>query len=78
MCCVIAGVSLARWPVAAAFDAFGGWCFVDGEVLAVRVSGRLAAESERGQYRVAGHDARNVKNQDLTPLPFDDQVNGVI
>jgi hypothetical protein len=40
---------------------------VDGEVLAVRVSGRLAGESERGQYRWAGHDARNVKIQDLTP-----------
>jgi hypothetical protein len=45
----------------------GGWCFVDGEVLAVRVFGRLAVESERGQYRLAGHDVTNVKNQDLTP-----------
>jgi hypothetical protein len=44
----MAGVSLARRPVGAAFDAFGGWCFVDGEVLAVRVSGRLAVELERG------------------------------
>ena len=67
MCWVMAGVSLARRPAAAAFDAFGGWCFVGGEVLAVRVSGRLALVSETGQYRLAGHDARNVKNQDLTP-----------
>ena len=61
MCCVMAGVSLARRPVAAAFDAFGGWCFVDGEVLAVRVSGRLDVVSERGQYRLAG--ARREKCQ---------------
>ncbi len=31
----------------------GGWCFVDVEVLAVRVSGRMAVESERGQCRLA-------------------------
>jgi len=53
--------------VAAAFGAFGGWCFVDGEVLCVRVSGRLAVELETGRYRWAGLDVRNVKNQDLTP-----------
>ena len=41
-------------------------CFVDGEVLAVRVSGRLGVGSERGQSRLAGHDATNVKTQDLT------------
>jgi hypothetical protein len=63
----MAGISLARRTVAAAFDAFGGWCFVDGEVLAVQVAGRLAVESEMGQNRLAGLDARNVKNQDLTP-----------
>ena len=71
MCCVMAGVSLARSPVAAACDAFcffgGGWCFVDGEVLCVRVAGRLAVELETGRYRWAGLDVRNVKNQDLTP-----------
>ena len=58
---------LARRPVAAACDAFGGWCFVDGEGLAVRVSWRLAVESQTGQYRLARHDARNVKTQDLIP-----------
>ena len=66
MCCVIAGVSLARRPVAAAIDVFcfflgAGWCFVDGEVLAMRVFGRLAVESERVQYRLAG--ARREKCQ---------------
>ena len=48
---------------------WAGWvarCFVDGEVLAVRVSGRLAVKLERGQYRLAGLDTRNVKTQDLT------------
>ena len=39
----------------------GGWCFVDGEALAVQVSGRLAVESERVQYRLAG--ARREKCQ---------------
>jgi len=58
MCCVIAGVSLARRPAAAAFGAFGGWCFVDGEV---------ALELKLGQSRLAEFDARNVKNQVLTP-----------
>jgi hypothetical protein len=29
MCCVIAGVSLARRPAAAAFDAFGGLVFCE-------------------------------------------------
>ena len=37
---------------------------VDGKVLPVRGSGQLAVESERGQYRLAGLDARNVKTQE--------------
>jgi hypothetical protein len=60
----------ARRPVAAAFDVFGGWCFVDGEV---------ALELKRGQSRLAGHDATNVKNQDLTRTrgyPEDAAVKG--
>ena len=57
----MAGRSLARWLVAAAFDAFGGWCFVDGEVLAVWVSGRLGVESERGPRSMGG--ARREKCQ---------------
>jgi len=40
---------------------------VDGEVLSVRGSGRLAVELETGGYQLAWHDARNVKIQDLTP-----------
>lgn len=30
----------------------------------VRVSGRVAVELETGQYRLAGHDVRNVKTQE--------------
>ena len=67
MCCVIAGVSLARRPVAAAFDAFGGWCFVGGEFLGGGFPGGWPWNWRGGQYRLAGLDARNVKNQDLTP-----------
>ena len=41
---------------------------MDGEVLAVRVSGRLAVEYwRRANIDWRGLDARNVKNQDLTP-----------
>ena len=62
--------SLARRPVAAAFDAFflgGGWRFVDGEVLAMRVFGRLAVESERGPIAIGGARRGKCQTQDLTP-----------
>ena len=54
-------------------DAYEGVFFLGAGVFwmarswRVRVSERLAVESEMGQNRLAGLDARNVKNQDLTP-----------
>ncbi len=57
----------ARRPVAAAFDAFGGWCFVDGEVLAVRVSGRMAAEFERGSVSIGGARRDKCQNSRFDP-----------
>jgi len=71
MCCVIAGVSLARRPVAAACDAF---CFFWGagvlwmaRSFACGFPGGWVWNRRGGRYRLAGLDVRNVKTQDLTP-----------
>ena len=58
---------LTMWKAPVRVGLVGGWCFVDGEALAVRVSGRLAVESERGQYRIGGARREKCQNSRYDP-----------